>query len=291
MNPWNLDRPLLRLSPQDALTIGQLMQGVLVLGATGCGKSTGSLFALAMSFLSAGFGGLVLTVKPDEAKTWVRYCRATGRERDLIVVSADGPWKCNLFKYEVERPGAGAGQTENLNRLLCSLAELSERGQGSSQNESFWRNAQAQLLRNTIEICKAARGTVSIADIHEVIRSSPQSPVDLESDRYRDQSFCFRSILAAEERDLPTSQRKDFEHAASYMIGEFPHLADRTRSSIVTGVTGVTDVFMRGTLRELFCTETTFIPEMTYLQGRIVLLDLNVKQFGETGRLDRKSVV
>jgi len=285
MTPWNLDRPLLRLSSVDALTLGQLMQGVLVLGATGCGKSTGSLYALAMTFLAAGFGGLVLTVKPDEAAIWKRYAARLGREQDLIVVSPGGPFKCNLLKYECERPGPGKAQTENLYRLLSSLSELNERGQGGSQNESYWRNAQAQLLRNTIEICKAAYGTVSIGDIHELIRTAPQSPADLESDRWREQSFCLRSILIAEEKELPSSQRKDFEHAASYFIGELPYLADRTRSSIVTGVTGITDVFMRGALRELFCTETTFIPEMTYLQGRIVILDLSVKEFGETGRM------
>lgn len=285
MNQWNLDRPLLRLSPVDVLTVGQLMSGVLVLGATGCGKSTGSLYALAMAFLSAGFGGLVLTVKPDEASVWRRYATRLGRDQQLIVVSPGGPWKMNLLKYECERPGAGAGQTENLYRLLSSLSELGERGQGNSQNESYWRNAQAQLLRNTIEICKGAYGTVSIGDIHELIRSAAQSPADLESDRWREQSFCFRSILTAEERDLPASQRKDFEHAASYFIGELPFLADRTRSSIVSGVLGITDVFMRGDLREQFCTETTFIPEMTYLQGRVIVLDFSVKEFGEAGRM------
>ena len=285
MTPWNLDCPLLRLSQVDVLTLGQLLQGVLVLGATGCGKSTGSLYSLAMTFLTAGFGGLVLTVKPDEASVWRRYAAQAGREKDLIVVSPGGPFKCNLLKYECERPGPGAGETENLYRLLSCLAELSERGQGSSQTEIYWRNSQAQLQKHSIEVCKAAYGTVSINDIHELIRSSPQSPADLESDRWREQSFCLRSILIAEEKTLPPAQRRDFEYAASYFIGEFPFLADRTRSSIVAGVTGTTDVFMRGAIRDLFCSETTFIPEMTYMQGRIVLLSLDVKSWGDTGRM------
>ncbi|MDP1799352.1 MAG: TraM recognition domain-containing protein [Planctomycetaceae bacterium] len=284
MTQWNWDQPLLRLSDYDVLTIGELMQGTLIVGATGCGKSTGSLRNLALSFLAAGFGGLVLCVKKDEADTWRRYARVTGRDNQLLVVTPEGRWKCNLLKYECERPGAGAGQTENLNRLLCSLSELGERGHGGSQNEGFWENAKQQLLRNSLDVCKAARGTVSISDLHEVIRSAPQSPADLDSEAFRERSFCFQSILAAEQQSLPASQRKDFEHAASYFLGELPFLADRTRSSIVASVTGVTDVFQRGVLRELFATETTFLPEMC-LQGGIIVLDLSVKEHGTVGRL------
>jgi len=284
MTRWDLKMPLVRLSDYDVLTIGELMQGTLIIGATGCGKSTGSLRNLALAYLGAGFGGLVLCVKKDEAETWRRYARMTGREHHLITVTPDGPFKCNLLKYECDRPGAGAGQTENLNRLLCSLSELSDRGQGSSQNEGFWENAKQQLLRNSLDVCKAARGTVSISDLHEVIRSAPQNSADLDSEAFRERSFCFQSILAAEQRSLPASQRKDFEHAASYFLGELPFLADRTRSSIVSSVTGVTDVFQRGVLRELFATETTFIPEMS-LQGAIILLDLSVKLHGAVGRL------
>lgn len=285
MNPWNLDSPLLRLSPVDVLTLGQAFQGILVLGATGCGKSTGSLYSLAMAFLMAGFGGLVLAVKPDEAAIWRRYAAEAGRENDLIVVSPGGPFKLNAMKYECERPGPGARETESLYRLLNCLSELGERGQGGTQNESYWRNAQGQMLKHTIEVCKAAYGTVSIDTIHEIIRTAAQSPADLESDRWREQSFCLRSILLAEEKTLPLEQRKDFEYAASYFIGELPFMADRTRSSIVTGITGTTDIFMRGAIRELFCSDTTFIPEMTFMQGRIVLLSLDVKSWGATGRI------
>lgn len=283
MMEWDLRRPLLRLSNADVLDVGTLAQGTFICGCTGCGKSTASLFAFAMAFLSAGMGGLVLTVKKDEAEQWRRYARQTGREHQMIVVTPDGPWKCNLLKYVCEAPGGG-GQTENLNRLLCSLSELAERGHGSSQNEGFWENAKQQLIRNSLDVCKAARGTVTISDVHRVICTAPQSPADLDSEAFRERSYCFQSILAAEHQLLPASQRKDFEHAASYFLGELPFLADRTRSSIVSSVTGVTDVFQRGILRELFATETTFLPEMA-LHGAVIVLDLSVKEFGVVGRL------
>lgn len=283
MTQWNLNHPLLRLSESDVLTIGELMQGTLIVGATGCGKSSGSFKNLALAFLAAGLGGLVLCVKKDEAANWRHYARMTGREDDLIVVTPDGPWKCNLLKYECDRPGAGAGQTENLNRILCSLSELGERGQRTTQNDGYFRNAQAKLQRSAIDLCKGAYGTVTLSDLHQVIVTAPQCPEDLQSETWRDRSFCLKTIHRGEQRSLPTEQRKDFEFAAHDLLGEFPYLADKTRSCIVSGVVSVIDVFLRGLLRNQFATETTFIPEMS-LRGAIIVLDLSVKEHGEVGR-------
>ncbi|MEI8022541.1 MAG: TraM recognition domain-containing protein, partial [Schlesneria sp.] len=117
-----------------------------------------------------------------------------------------------------------------------------------------------------------------------MIRTAPQSGADLESESWREKSYCFQSIMAAEQRNLPESQKKDFEYSAGFLIGEFPFMADKTRSSIVATATGVLDVFMRGAARDLFSTETTFIPEMSRFGGAIIVLDLSVKEFGEVGR-------
>jgi len=56
------------------------VQGVQIFGTTGSGKSSGSGAFLAKSYLTAGFGGLILTVKIDEKEHWQKYCQETGRE-------------------------------------------------------------------------------------------------------------------------------------------------------------------------------------------------------------------
>jgi hypothetical protein len=60
-----LDAPLLKLGSQ-AWTVGDACEGVLIMGATGSGKTSGSGAHLAHAYLRAGFGGMVLCAKPDE---------------------------------------------------------------------------------------------------------------------------------------------------------------------------------------------------------------------------------
>jgi hypothetical protein len=46
------------------------------------------------------------------------------------------------------------------------------------------------------------------------------------------------------------------------------------------------DIFLRGTMRELFCTTTNFAPEFTH-EGAVLLLNLPVKEFAEIGQLSQ----
>ncbi len=43
------------------------------------------------------------------------------------------------------------------------------------------------------------------------------------------------------------------------------------------------DAFLRGTLRELFCTDTNIVPELTH-EGAIIVLDLPIKDYAEIGQ-------
>ncbi len=56
--------------PQNYWTLKDAFEGVQVFGGTGSGKSSGSGKALALAFLEANLGGLVLTAKTDERLAW-----------------------------------------------------------------------------------------------------------------------------------------------------------------------------------------------------------------------------
>src|SRR5262245_24310092 len=101
--PWPLSSPLLRWSEQDAWTISDAVTGTLITGATGSGKTTGSGQAMARALLRQGFGGLVLTTKPDERALWKQYCHETGRDADLRVFDASGTLRFNFLDYEATR--------------------------------------------------------------------------------------------------------------------------------------------------------------------------------------------
>ena len=68
-------------------TLGDAFQGVLIMGENGSGKTSGSGELLARKYLKAGFGGLVLCFKTDEAALWRQYLYAPG-VRTMGAISA-----------------------------------------------------------------------------------------------------------------------------------------------------------------------------------------------------------
>lgn len=60
---WSLEEPLLQFPDKSVFTIAQACSGILILGNTGSGKTSGSSRMLALRYLQAQMGALVLTVK------------------------------------------------------------------------------------------------------------------------------------------------------------------------------------------------------------------------------------
>jgi hypothetical protein len=280
---WNLDDSLLYLSnhPRDIWRIRDACEGTQIFGATGSGKTSGSGRAFARAFLENGFGGLVLCAKPDEPQLWKRYAAETGRERDIILFSQE---HFNFLHYEANRPGAGAGQTENLVMLFMQVAEIASQRHGYAPSDDYWQRAVKQLLRNAIDLILIARGAVTLPDLFEIIRSAPQDSEQVKSQAWQSESACYKAIQQAEAKAKDNPDLKpELELTSHYWLTEFPHMDNRPRSSIVSLFTTLADCFLRGELRKLFSTTTTIIPEHTTL-GRILIVDLPVKEWSELGQ-------
>jgi hypothetical protein len=280
---WELDMPLLYFTkhPTDAWRIRDACEGTQIFGATGSGKTSGSGRALARAFLQNDFGGLVLCAKTDEPDLWFRYARETGRESDLIRLSDE---QFNFLHYEANRPGAGAGETENLVGLFMQVAEIANQRHGYATAESYWERAVKQLLRNAVDLLAITRGVVTLPELFEIIRTAPQDTNEAVSETWQKESPCFDYIqqaatIATKNPDvLP-----EYQMAAKYWLEEFPRMDNRPRSSIVSLFTTFADSFLRGKLRKLFSGETTVIPDHTTL-GKIIIVDLPVKEWSELGQ-------
>ncbi len=145
---WPDEAPLIELAENEnthTWTLKHAFEGILILGRTGSGKTSGSGFTFAESFLRNGFGGLILTVKTDEPEHWRRLCARSGRENDLVVVSRGGDWKLNILAYEAQHPGQGAGLSENLTSFCRNLLRISSRSQGKQDGDQIWIDAGDQL--------------------------------------------------------------------------------------------------------------------------------------------------
>lgn len=282
--PFDLDTPLSYFGddPKDVFTIRHAVEGIQIWGNSGGGKSSSSGAHLALALLRSGAGGIIFTVKPDEPRVWKRFCAATGRLNDLIVFSPTEPWRFNPIEYSYRQANSGH-VTENVVNLFASLAEVLDRGAGQSTPD-YWARAMNQLCRNAVDLAAIARGTPSLDLISNIIATAPQSPEEARSDAWQRSSLCFKCLKEGERRPKSAIQQTDWPQVVRFWLQEFPALSSRTRSCVVSTFSTIAETFLRGELRRLFGGITNVTPEATFA-GKILLLALPIKQFGEMGRL------
>ena len=267
----------------DMWRVNDACEGLVIFGATGSGKTSGSGQTFAHAYLAAEFGGLVLCAKPDEPALWAKYASQTGRQSDLILFGADSRWSFNFLQHESRRQGAGANLTENLVNLFTEIAAIGA-GAAGSTSDPFWERAMKSLVRNCVDLLAAASVPVTLHNMFEVVRSAPTNVEMIKSENWRQDSACWRYIQVAKEAVSNSGQRIDFHEIDAYWLEHFPTLGDRTRSSIVAMFITLAEALTRSKMRELFCSGTTVAPE-DILAGKIVVIDLPVKEWGEVGRI------
>ena len=285
------DEALLELSsdgkncpPENFWCLKDAFEGVQIFGGTGSGKSSGSGQAIARAFMESNLGGLVLTAKTDEVLAWKKYAKAAGRETDLLIVEPGGPHRFNFLRYELKRPGTGAGHTENLVNLFCSVLEAAERKQGQGgDSDAYWQRTLKQLLRNATDLAVLALDDVELPSLYRIITSAPRSAEEAENPGWRKESACFALLEVAAGKVTDKGRASDLELTRDFWLKEFPSLAPETRSVIVSTFTSMADCFLRGLLRDLFCSDVTFTPEDSF-KGRVIVLNLPVKEFNELGQ-------
>ncbi|WP_138995288.1 hypothetical protein [Larkinella sp. C7] len=239
--PFDLDQVIYLLDGKYPITLRQFFEGVQIFGGIGSGKTSGSGAAFARAFLKAGFGGLVLCAKKDELATWQRYAEETGRSDSLLIFDASGKHRFPFLQYEIEREGEGAGYTENLVRLFMTVHEAISRRSGTGSSDPYWSSAMQQLMRNAIDLCMIARGTLDVAMMHQVVRSAPQSIAERDDSKWWEKSLCAKLISEAHPKKLDKWTEYDLDTTVSYWLDEYPTISDRSRynrSVFASGIRG-----------------------------------------------------
>jgi hypothetical protein len=255
----------------------------MIFGGTGSGKTSGSGRTIARSFLAAGFGGLVLCAKPDEPALWRAYAAETGRGADLVMFGAGERWSFNFMHYESLRTGAGSGLTENIVNLFMEVSSIGSGDAPAQGGNPFWERAMRSLVRNCVDLLVMAGAPVSLHAMFDVIRSAPADTASLTSPAWKLRSACWHQLEAARENAPGKSWEIDCREVAGYWLSHFPTLGEKTRGSIVAMFSTLAEALMRGKMRELFCEGTTLCPE-DVIAGKIVVVDLPVKEWSEVGR-------
>ena len=279
---WRDDQPLVSLAG-DPWRIHDACEGTVIFGGTGSGKTSGSGQTVALSFLSAGFGGLVLCAKREEPDLWRRYAAQTNRTNDLIFFGSDPQTAFNFLEYEARRPGEGAGLTENLVNLFLEVSSIGA-GQGATAGgDPFWERSMKSLIRNAIDLIQLAGSRLTLPAIFEVVQSAPDLTGQAQEAAWKEKSACWRLLQDAEANTIGTAAEADFRQVSGYWLRHYPGMGERTRGSIVAMFLSVAESLMRGRMRELFCEKSTVTPEDA-LRGKIIVVDLPVKEWSEVGR-------
>lgn len=272
-----LDRPLIRLTATDVLTLRDFVAGTLVMGMTGSGKSSGPRDTIFRSFIRDGMGGVITTVKPEDVEDIRRICKEECRLDSLLIWDGlNGGF--NFLEWILAREGRNG--IENAIEFLMRVIELKQASGAmpGGNSEQFWTDTRLQKFRATIPVVYAATGTLRIEDILRFIRSAPTSPEQFKDPVWQATSdFFAMCALAADKLDDDTGRR-----IMEYWL-QFSSLDEKTRSNILISTTTALDALVSNTwLRNAFCEDSAIFPELCF-EGITIVLDMPVLTRHEDG--------
>lgn len=267
--------PLLWLNSQDCITLTEASSGLLVMGATGSGKSSGPGDYLLRGLLqNPNIGICWLTAKTDEYARAQRLCAEAGRLNDLIRVAPGQGWICDPLDVELRSEG---GSVQSAAHLLDLLVELTSREGSGQGDEKFWRISFETHFYHSIAAVWLATGRASITEVYRLVTSAPNSLEEFSDPRWRQRSYCARCLLKAAERHCSHELDLCLEYWWSYA-----NLSEKTRSIIYSATANLLAKFMTGPVAELVVGETNLFPE-DVLAGKVVVLDVPALRYQKPG--------
>lgn len=316
----DLDKPILSIPyPKGAAdwTIRDAVEGVQIFGGIGSGKTSGSGRMLALKYLSHGFGGLVLSAKPDEKDLWIQYCKETNRLSDLAIIEPNGKYHFNFLEYEASRANGNDAITDNIVQVLKTVIMAGkEKEGGGGSDDGFWQTALDMLLFNVIDLCRMAYGDISVERMYEIVQSIPKLQSESQRDEdtkqeigafdkaydiahskvldkakewYQDLSPGQKHAIPDDEaynrailEAIPEARLLKFLH--EFFLDSFKNLSPKTRSIIEFTFSGFLFRLLREPVYSLFCKHKSNVVPDDCLKGKIILINLPVKVYHKVGR-------
>jgi hypothetical protein len=291
LNPrWNLDDGLLRFSRfSNSFTIGDAVRGVQIFGGTGSGKTSGSARKIALSYLKAGFGGLVLCAKKDEFDLWRKLCHEAGRLDALIEFGPNSKTNLSLNFLEIaQNEFKDIGAIYNILQLIkISMGQNSKIGGPTGDGSiKYWEAVSNQLLSHVIAICLGSNRRFTLDLVREVIQCLPKEGKNTEL-FFKNIENCEPQNLLEEillKNRLSVQKNHDIELANQWLLSEYAKHDDETRGSIISSVTSQFDTLLREPFRSLLFEGHPITPDWCFAGG-IVVVNVPVNQYEAAGKM------
>ncbi len=310
MMSFDLDKSLFAFakSKDSSWKIRHAVEGVQIFGSIGSGKTSGSGRMLALHYLKAGFGGLILTVKPSEKALWENYCALAKRQDDLLIVSPDSENYFNFLDYEASAAAGDKSYTQNIVQVLKTVIRASEEKGGGKSEDPFWETALDMLIYNVIDLCLLAYEKIDIDVLFQIVQTIPKPELEHDTQTAFHRAFTLAksrvSTIASNWTSSHTGMLSDslteieyeelicryipearlLKSLDQFFMESYHHLSDKTRSIVDFTFVGFLFHLLRDPVYSLFCKhKSSFTPESSR-EGRIILLDLPVKTHHKVGR-------
>jgi hypothetical protein len=275
-----LDAILFMWTPKDPFTVRDLMNGgVSIIGRAGSGKTSSSGKLLGNAIVRhRNSGGLILCSKPEDAAMWIDIFKRHGRQGDLVVFSPDHPHRFNFLDHII-RTG---GHTRDVTRCITTIGEtLRTSDTKGGENADFWEREQDRMIYNAVEAIRIAYGKISGPELQKFISDAALAPEMIATAEWQ-AKYHNQTLKKAFETEKTSVAAADLQLALDYWLAEFPSMADKTRSSILTGVMGILHTFNTGLVRQLVSGDTNCSP-LDMLQRKWVLVDMAPSEWGDQG--------
>lgn len=269
-----LDRTIFRRA-DTPFTERNLYQSVLILGAAGSGKTSGSGRHFQGHILSIrDSAGLIISSKPEDRPDTIEAFKKHGRLDDLTILGPNDSAKLNFLD-------ALGGDPNNLTNGIEVLAEMANRNKSGSK-EPFWERERRRTFYQAFVILQNADAQITGTTVQKLISGAATQPQLLNEEGFR-KTYHWLALERARIKQKPHRQRYDFEQAYAFWTQEWPRMADKTRSNVMAECMGVLHTLNSGVVRDLIGTATTFKPSM-FEEGKWLLIDMPLQFHGESGR-------
>lgn len=268
-----------------------LQGGCIIYGETGSGKSSGPYRTAVRSILShpSRPGFLVLAAKESVYAEWEEHTRLTNRTMDLVRFQPGET--CDFLATLLSHPRA---TVRDANHLLEHLMEVQKRspGSGGGDNQFFYDSA-GRVTRAAITIARKAMDTASISHVHDLVTGSPTTAKaaaevrslivsELPDAELKGRSFLAFCVRTIERRGVADD---DVRLAVNYFLAEHHQTGDRQRAAVTAIILNLTERLISGEAGKMFSSgETSCSPLRITEDGAVVVLDMPLHTWGETGR-------
>lgn len=275
-----LDDKLVALTRSDHLTVRHVQNGgILCLGASGSGKTTGPGRAIANALIRRrGSGGLILGAKSDDLSMWQGWFSDASRPSDLLEF---GP-RCDLRFNFIDAEMKNGGHTRNVVQCIKILGEAAQGSGNKESRDAYFEELETRITFNAVEIVKLATGKVSAPDLQRFLATAPFSVAQIATPEWAE-GFCNQCLKTAFMKQKTEIEQHDYDLAAQFWLSEFAAMADKTRSSALAGVMSTLHLFNTGMVRQLVSSTTNISPEIMG-QGKWIYVNMPQCDYGSIGQ-------